>query len=214
MKRLLLLALFGFFAACPAARAGDDFYWWNTTSLNWHVSTRNELLFSTKTHYNQSDHQREATYVDFGGQHLINGWWKIGLSFRFTQRLQNEITDYEYRPQFFATYQNKIHQLNYQAKLRLEQRWFKKAKAHQRIQQSLFANWAPLYKNSFKPLLGEELFFKLNNEGFHRARLYAGMGFGVASYLDLELYYVCQFTKREPDWENSNVLALNLKFKL
>lgn len=214
MKRLLLFVFFCFVAAIPDSRAGGDFYWWNTTSLTWHLSNRNELNFSTKTHYNQSEHQREMTYVDFGSQYLVNGWLKLGASFRFSQRLQTEMTDYEYRPQLFATYQNKIHQLNYQARLRLEQRWFKEAKDHQRILQSFFADWPALYKNSFKPMVGEELFFKLNKDGFHLARLYAGMGFDLASYCNIELYYVCQFTKREPDWENSNVVALNLKFKL
>lgn len=214
MKRLILFALLGFFSISQDACAGGDFYWWNTTSLDWNVSSRDELVFSTKTHYNQSDHHRELTYLDFGAQHLINGWWKIGASFRVAQRLHAEGTDYEYRPQLFATYQNKIHQLNYQARLRLEQRWFKEASDHLRIQQRFFVDWPALYKNSFKPIVGEELFVKLNREGFHRARLYAGMGFYLASYCNIELFYVCQFTKRQSDWENSNVLALNLKFKL
>ena len=210
-----LAILFGCLLAASAfAQSDRDFYWWNTTSLNVKISEVDDFIVSTKTHYNQSQHQRELTYIDLAGVRQLNDWFKMGLALRFVQRPQTGSIDYEYRPQVYAIYFNNQHALKYRSTLRFEQRWFEHTESHQRLLHSFFVDFPRLSKWSIQPKLGEELFYKVNGDGFHLARLYGGFGVFSSSNLAVELLYVWQDTKRAGDWQVSDVVALNLKFKI
>lgn len=214
MKPCFTLLLLLLFAINSSAQSSNDFYWWNTTSLNMKMSAASDFNLSTKTHYNQSQHLREMTYVDVAAIHQMNDWLKVGLSFRLLQYPKTGTDDYEYRPQIYTTLFSNRHVVKYRTTFRFEQRWFKLAEDHQRVYNNVYVDFPGLVKQTFKPLFGEELFYKLNGEGFHLARLYGGFGLFSTSHVGVDLFYVWQSTKKADSWQNSDVVALNLKFKI
>ena len=167
-----------------------------------------------KTHYRQTDHFREMTYIDIKALHQFNEWLKLGLAFRVAQMPVGSGDEYEYRPQLVSTFSRRWKSFKFSSTLRLEQRWFKYGGGHQRLYHNLFANFPSITQRFFKPIIGEELFFKLNGDNLHLARAYAGMDVYTAPHWAVELFYVWQSSKKASYREKSDILAFNLKFKI
>ena len=178
------------------------------------LPSNNAVCLSTKTHYRQTDQFQEMTYVDLKGLHQFTGWLKLGLAFRLTQMPSVSGDEYEYRPQLVSTFSKHWKPFCFSSTLRLEQRWFKYGKSHQRLYHNLFVNFPLLTQKFFKPIIGEELVFKLNGDNLHLARVYGGMGVYTAPHWGVELFYVWQSSKKPTYREKSDVLALKLKFKI
>jgi len=138
----------------------------------------------------------------------------LGIAFRIAQYPKAGEDDYEYRPQVISGFQQKWNKIKFRSTLRLEQRWFKFKDDHQRLYHNFFIDFPQLQAKFFRPVLGEELFVKLNDDALHLARIYAGMGIYAAAHWAVDLFYVWQSSKKADYWQKSDVVALNLKFKI
>lgn len=214
MKKLLFLLFILLSQLFGLAQDQRLLYIWNTSSLSFPLASDNSLTFATKTHYRVNDHFREMTYADFKGMHKVNDWFSLGVAFRIAQYPSVGEDDYEYRPQLVTGFRQKWNNIKFRSTLRLEQRWFKFKEDHQRIYHNFFIDFPQLQSKFLKPVVGEELFFKLNDDALHLARIYAGMGVYSAAHWAVDLFYVWQSSQKTDYWQKSDVVALNLKFKI
>jgi len=214
MKKLVVLILFAGVGLSAFSRDDRSLGLWNKISLIIGLDSKSDLCFSTKTQYIVSDNTREVTYLDCSASRTMNSWLKLGAAFRAAQMPKETGDVYEYRPQFVTTIYENRHQVKYKITNRLEYRTFNKGDAYFRYYNNVFVDFPVLQVKLPRPYLGEELFIKLNGEGLHLGRIYGGLHVYEQSHFTVDVYYVWQKTKTAEEWPGTDILGLNVSFKI
>jgi len=214
VKRLLLLFLLINYTLISSGQENCNLYFWNTTSISSGLSQSLTLTLKVKTQILVSESSRELSYIDFGLARNLNDWFKLGVAFRMVEIPNDEDNIYEYRPQVIATIQNSGNNINFRFSNRIGHRTLSNGNNHFRHYQNLFIDLPEIISNLPKPYIGEELFTKLNGEGTHQFRFFGGLHVWQKSYVNVDMFYAWQKNKEEQTWLNSEIVGLNLKFKI
>ncbi|WP_423127534.1 DUF2490 domain-containing protein [Gaoshiqia sp. Z1-71] len=214
MKKVLILV---FLLSCLCvANAQDEreLFLWNTTSVTTGIRPASVLCLSVRTQYQPSERRRDLSYLDLSWTNTLNSWLKLGLAYRSVQTPRESGDVYEYRPQAFGVLYNNKRKVQYSLANRMEYRLFNRGETHFRYYNNFFVYFPAIISKLPKPYAGEELFTKLNGVGLHLARLYGGLRVWECNSFDIDLYYIFQKSKTADQWNDADILGMNLKFKI
>lgn len=215
MKKLLVLFLLINYTLISAGQENRNLYFWNTTSISSGLSQSVNLTLKVRTQILVSEPSRDLSYVDLGLARNLTNWFKLGFAFRIAEIPNEEGDDlYEYRPQLVATILNSCNSIRFRFANRLGHRSFSNGDSHFRHYQNLFVDLPEIGNNLPKPYVGEELFTMLNGEGPHLLRFYGGLHVWEKTFVNVDMFYVWQKNKEEQAWLDSDVVGVNLKFKI
>jgi len=189
------------------------FYLWNNTSALVPFNHLYDLKFSTKTQYNVNGQMRDMTYLDFAIYRKMNDWFRLGVAFRGSQLVKESGDIYEYRPQLVSIITLNPSEVKWQTTNRLEHRSFSRGSSHFRYYHNIYAHF-PSFPHFPKPYLGEEIFTKLNDENIHIVRAHGGLHLIEHERFRIDFYYAWQKSRSGGEWFASDVLGLNLTFRI
>lgn len=190
-----------------------DFHLWNILTVQGRINESYDFRISSKTQYIASEQVRDNTYLDLGVFRKMNSWLRLGAAFRALQLVRATGNIAEYRPQLVSTIHLKSKNIKYQTTNRLEHRSFSEGDPHFRYYHNIFVHF-PSFAKLPAIYAGEELFTKLNAESAHLARIYGGLHLLESDHFGIDIYYVWQQSKVNKEWYGSDVLGLNLTYKL
>ena len=150
--------------------------------------------------------------TDLGITYQMLPWLKLGLNYWHQYSEKNGNWKLEQKPHFNATIKFKIGSFTLQDRSRLERRIFEDADNQWRYRNKLSLTPPVKFtKFSIQPYVADEIFINFEDDAYRRNRIYLGCKSKLAKRLALDIYYLLQSDKAEPDWKKTHVIGSKLK---
>jgi len=194
------------------AHEDGDWQFWNTESIegslaeNWKIKLEEEFRFG--------DNMRELYYhhTDGGLTHKLTDYFRLGLNYRQVYEKNNGEWEEENRPHINGILRWEWQDFQLEGRNRFEYR-IREGKEdvwryRNKLTLTLPVKWAEL---GIQPYLANEIFVSFDELEFNRNRLYVGLKAKLMKYLNADIFYLWQSSKKSEDWIDYNVLGVKLK---
>jgi hypothetical protein len=190
-------------------------YLWNHNSLSGNLSSKTQIVFSEKLHYNVDQGQFNYYQTDIIFYRQVHKKFKLGVALRNAHAGRNENRVSEVTPQLYGVYQGAVKKAGINFSNRLDFRNFDNGTHYVRYRNKFsLASPVAYTKLNIRPYLAEEMFVKLNGEGFYNFRLFGGLYLFDIRFLKVNLFYCRNMIQSDDSWKYQNVTALYLYFKI
>lgn len=197
--------------ACANDRSG--FQYWSTADIAIDINKDFKALF-----------QEELRLGDDGGhlyyQHSdialiykgLPDWIDLGLNFRKVYVEDDSNTwRQENRPHLNVTLKKKLGAITFSTRNRIEYRDIEQKTGTWRYRNKFTIKFPfELTSLKLKPYIADEIFIKLNGEGYSANRVYGGVTFNILKNIKSSIYYVWQSARASPG--RNDIHAIGTKF--
>lgn len=220
LKKLVICCIFaGLFAAlCTRPAYADDktgFQYWSTADAvvdinkDWKTVFEQEFRLGDDGGHLYYRHS-EIALIYKGLANDID----IGFNFRkvYTEDDTN-IWRQENRPHLNVTFRKTLGSIDFSTRSRLEYHDNELTDDFWQY-RNLFTFTLPFELTSLKlkPYVADEIFIKLNGEGYSANRVYAGVAFNLHKNIEAAVYYVWQSTRTSPGRDDIHAVGTKLIF--
>jgi hypothetical protein len=191
----------------------EGFQYWNTLEANfdlnkdWKIEFEQDMRLGDdggNLYYNSSDlgfvYKSLADRVD------------IGFGYKQISEKDNDnVWQPEYRPHFSATLKDEIFGLDFSNRSRFEYRNRESSQDLWRYRNRLSVELP--YKFTvlkMRPYITDEVFFNLDEQGYNRNRLNAGVILDLSKNTKAKIYYLWQTTRSSGDWQKIHAIGASL----
>jgi len=173
---------------------------------NWKMKIANEFHFRNGEHFEQED---EVLFTYKG----LADWLDVGLGFKQVyQEDSSHDWQRENRPYAEFTVKKKLFGLKWSDRNRLEFRDFENSKDkfryRNRLKMDIPVNLCGL---PLQPYVADEINI-MEEDGFYRNRIYAGLVWDVNEKLDVDFFFFHQKDKKSSGWDDRFMTGFELKF--
>jgi hypothetical protein len=196
-------------------RADDNLFFEFQPGFSHQINNVWKLSASEKLYYTGSGRfLGHATNVGLAYSGLTD-WLTLSMNFKYAEK--NSTGDSwirEYRPHFNVTVNDKIGEMPWSNRTRIEYRDFDEKKDRWRLRNKLILDMPfeiPVLNAT--PYIGDEVLFNLSENGYYQNRLYTGLKFKIAEDLKANLYYYWRKAKKSSGWDEASIIGANLTLK-
>jgi len=217
MRKSLLLLAMGFITCAQISRAGDDDLFLEFESgISHQINNVWKMSVSEKLTYSDSGsllaHETDVGLAYSG----LADWLELSWNFRYAEgNPSGDNWIREYRPHFNVTIKDKIGDMPWSNRTRIEYRDFDEKKDLWRLRNKLILDMPfeiPVVNAT--PYVGDEVLFKISENGFYQNRLYAGFKFRITENIKAKLfYYFVKSQRSSGGWDDANVVGAKLAWK-
>lgn len=224
---LIILMLFPATAQCGNgdSEALGSKQAWPSLGIVWDINGPWMLQFRETYYINAGSSSATSSDIDIGG---VYKGYKDKLDFGFGYHFiggghirKNDSTT-ENRPYVNATVRDKLFNIDASNRFMLEYRDFADRSDFFRFRNKITLN-SPfeshdtrsirlLNRERVKPYIADEVFFNLNSQGFSQNRMYLGIQLKIAKNVSVNPYYMFQTLKTDDQWQNNNIIGIDLTF--
>jgi hypothetical protein len=195
----------------------EGFQYWNTLEANfdlnkdWKIEFEQDMRLGDdggNLYYNSSD-------LGFVYKSLADRI-EIGFGYKqISEKDDDNVWQPEYRPHFSATLKDKIFGLDFSNRSRFEYRNREDNTDLWRYRNRLSVE-LPYEFTVFKmrPYITDEVFFNLDEQGYNRNRLNAGVILDLSKNTKAKIYYLWQRTRSSGQWQEINAVGTTLVLNL
>ncbi len=141
-------------------------------------------------------------------------WLELGISGRLYWKKNSEEWSFEQSPMLFGKISSTSKKFKIDFYNRVEYRLLKNEQNHFRHRQRIKVALEPFQKSWFTVFAKEEGLYSFDDEKFNRLRMEIGISMKLINFLELNFSYLLEKKKKIPDWTTSDILAINLNFKI
>jgi hypothetical protein len=213
-KRVYLVAaLLAVLLISKSSRAGGDVQLWNTATASlklnkdWKATVEEQLKFGEGAghfYYHHSD----LGFV-YGG---LADW--IDLGFNFKEVFVEEDDGHwsrENRPHVNITVKGPVGPFDVSDRSRFEYRDLENENDLWRYVNRLKVKLPfELTKFKLRPYVADQIYLNMEGRAFEKNKIYTGATFRISKALESEIYYFWQLGRFDGQWEDLNVLGLQL----
>ena len=217
MRKIFLLLAMGILTCTQITLAGDDDLFFEfQAGISHQINNVWKMSVSEKLYYSDTG-SLFANETDIGFAYSGLADWLV-LSWNFKYAEGNPTGDNwirEYRPHFNVTIKDKIGNIPWSNRTRIEYRDFDEKKDHWRLRNKLLLDMPfkiPVLNAT--PYVGDEVLFNLSENGFNQNRLYTGLKFNISKNIKANLYYYWLKIQRTGRWDEASVIGASLTWKL
>jgi len=190
-------------------------YLWNYTSLTGKLSEKTRLSFSQKLHYSIDDDKINYKHTDIILYHDFSRNIALGVALRNASSFSNSSWVSETTPQAYMVYKGEVKKFKLNFSNRYDYRCFDTGERQSRYRNKLtIVSPVSIFDFGFRPYVAEEMFVKLNDEGFYNYRLFGGFSLFNIRFVKIDLFYCCNKLKQNNAWNHQNVGGLYLYFSI
>ncbi len=217
MRKIVLLLAMGILTCTQITLAGDDDLFFEfQAGISHQINNVWKMSVSEKLYYSDTG-SLFAHETDIGFAYSGLADWLV-LSWNFKYAEGNPTGDNwirEYRPHFNVTIKDKIGNIPWSNRTRIEYRYFDEKKDYWRLRNKLLLDMPfkiPVLNAT--PYVGDEVLFNLSENGFNQNRLYTGLKFNISKNIKANLYYYWLKIQRTGRWDEASVIGASLTWKL
>lgn len=190
------------------------FQFWNQNNFDVNLTPKTSIGVSEKIHYTPRNNSVNVKFADLTLDHKFYKWFEIGGGGRLLWINKEYGWLQEKRPMFYADLSSGLGKFEINFSNRIEYRFLDKASNHWRHRQKLSFDFPRISRTALQFYTAFESFYKLNSEGFHILRAYAGLNTIQKEHFDLNIYYVFEKNKNLLNWASIDILGINMNVKL
>ena len=201
--------------AALTARAYDngDWQFWNTDSVEYKINKQLKAKAETEFYFGDDMGEWYYRHIDLGLSYKATDWLELGANYRYLQEKKSDEWMDENRPHGNATLSGTLGPVTLSDRNRFEYRIREAAddfwRYRNRFRVSAAKGWT---RFQLQPYVDDEVFYDFNEHERNQNRVSAGVVTRWASMFKTELYYMLQSSKKSGEWNDTNILGLNLKF--
>lgn len=215
MQKLYVIVLLIFTGINSFAQDDRSFELWNKNQVEIEPWNKISITVSEKIHYSPKRTTLDLKYGEILVGHQVLNWMEYGVGFRLSYtNLQVGEWLPENRPMLFVNMGKDIGKFEFDFYNRFEYRTYKELNNYFRYRQSLRMKFPAITDWGLQFYVQNESFIKLNGEGIHLARFYAGFTAFEKEHLELKIYYALQKQEVQNHWLTADILGLNLSFDI
>lgn len=214
MKKLVIIFIYCIFVFTAFSQPERGFQIWNKNEIVIQPWKKISIEVAEKIHYSPEQNALEVKYAELYLSHKPVNWFKYGAGFRISKLNTSLEWIQENRPMFFADFLKTYKKFNFKYSNRLEYRMFEFDNDHFRYRQEFLVEFPSLTDWGMRFYTSDEAFFKLNGTGLHLARFYGGLSVLQKEHFKLKLYYALEKLELIEYWRTTDVVGLNLSFKI
>ena len=215
MQKLYVIVLLIFTGINSFAQDDRSFELWNKNQVEIEPWNKISITVSEKIHYSPKRTTLDLKYGEILVGHQVLNWMEYGVGFRLSYtNLQVGEWLPENRPMLFVNLGKDIGKFEFDFYNRLEYRTYKELNNYFRYRQSLRMKFPAITEWGLQFYVQNESFIKLNGEGTHLARFYAGFTAFEKEHLEIKIYYALQKQELQNHWLTADILGLNLSFDI
>ena len=190
-------------------------YVWSYSSMSGNISEKTQLVFAEKLHYNVTRGQFDYNQSDLILYRKLHKNFSIGMAIRNAHAGRNGNRVSEITPQLYGVYKANPKNIGIIWSNRFGYRNFDTGDKQVRYRNKLTLISPLSYtKLRIRPYVAEEMFIKLNQDGFYNLRLFGGLYLFDIRFLKVNLFYCYNMIESDDVWKHQNVAALNLYFQI
>jgi len=197
-----------------SAQNERKFQVWNYNNVSVDISDKSSISSSEKIQYTPFENGLDSKFVDLWFKHETSNWFEYAGGFRVLYSKGENGWIVEQRPMIMGTFSKELKRFAIRFSNRLEYRKYEFFKNHFRYKQRLDFLSPILTSFGMQFFASEETFTKLNSERTHLARLYAGVSTINKEHFAMKLYYVFEKNKKSSVWNTTDILGMNMSFRL
>jgi hypothetical protein len=212
MNKLIFTILYCFLAFNSNAQTERKFQIWNKNNVVIQPWKNIFIDVAEKIHYSP---ERNAADIKFAELFLSHGplkWFEYGAGFRVAKANLYPGWFQENRTMIIANFTKEHNQFSFKYSNRFEYRAFQNNLHHFRYRQEFKVEFPSLTNWGMRFYTSEETYFKLNDIGFHTARIYGGLSVVQKEHVKLKTYYALEKYKLFKNWATSDIVGLNMSF--
>ncbi|WP_320112736.1 DUF2490 domain-containing protein [Draconibacterium orientale] len=215
MQKLYVIVVLIFTGINSFAQDDRSFELWNKNQVEIEPWNKISITVSEKIHYSPKRTTLDLKYGEILVGHQVLNWMEYGVGFRLSYtNLQVGEWLPENRPMLFVNMGKDIGKFEFDFYNRFEYRTYKELNNYFRYRQSLRMKFPAITDWGLQFYVQNESFIKLNGEGIHLARFYAGFTAFEKEHLELKIYYALQKQEVQNHWLTADILGLNLSFDI
>ena len=215
MQKLYVIVVLIFTGINSFAQDDRSFELWNKNQVEIEPWNKISITVSEKIHYSPKRTTLDLKYGEILVGHQVLNWMEYGIGFRLSYtNLQVGEWLPENRPMLFVNMGKDIGKFEFDFYNRFEYRTYKELNNYFRYRQSLRMKFPAITDWGLQFYVQNESFIKLNGEGIHLARFYAGFTAFEKEHLELKIYYALQKQEVQNHWLTADILGLNLSFDI
>lgn len=213
MVRFFSTIFFSFILLTGAAQE-RKFQLWNQNNFDVNLSSKTSIGISEKIHYTPKTNSIDLKFADVTLDHEFTNWFGIGGGGRLLWIRKEYGWLREKRPMFYANLSTWLGKFKLDFSNRIEYRFLDKSENHWRHRQKLNLDFPKITNTALQFYTAFESFCKLNTEGLHIYRGYAGLNTIQKEHFELKVYYVLEKNKNALNWTSIDILGINMNVKL
>lgn len=193
----------------------NDFQYWSAASFSFDLDKDWKAVVTQELRIGESAGNLYYEHTEMGLIYSgLADWLDVGFDYRQISETDSAGTwRDEHRPQLNVTLKTKLFGLDWADRSRLEYRdrenktdlWRYRNKLTLKLPMEL----TPL---KLKPYIADEIFIDLNEVGYNKNRVYAGVSFKLAKNLKCAIFYMWQTTRTGGFYNDISVLGTSFKF--
>ncbi len=190
---------------------------------NWEYRSNYEIIFSTtedidfkikpKFWFNGMINDIYSSDVEIGVDKKLNKWLSVSPYYRHIVLFKENDKLTEYRPQVDVTVNQKVRDISFQSRNRLEYR-IRESNNSFRYRNKLTIKLPDIFDKGFRLSLSEEPFFDCKKREIDKNRVYANFSFPLKNNFTIDLFYILEHAKKDDNWNYVNVFGTTLKYRI
>ena len=212
MNKLIFILLCVFLARNSYAEPERGFQIWNKNNVVIQPWKNIFVDGALKVHFSPERNAADLKYGELFLSHEPRKWFEYGAGFRISKANLYPGWLQENRTMLIANFSKNIKRFNFKYSNRFEYRSFEYDLHHFRYRQEFKIEYPSLTSWGMQFYTSEETFFKMNDIGFHLARLYGGLSVVQKKHFKLKMYYALEKYKLIEKWGTTDITGLNLSF--
>ena len=150
-------------------------------------------------------------HVDAGVSRRLSEWFRFGVNYRYIEEDSGSGWNTEHRPSATGTFSWKWGKLSLSDRNRMEYRDREASGNTWRYRNRLMIRPPQKWTRfEIQPYFSGELLYQFNVSSWNQYRLAAGLASRLSQSFKMDLYYMLKSSESNDDWENTNILGLNL----
>ena len=203
---------FLFFFIPQLSAAENDWEFWNNYSARWNMTENWRAAVGAEFKFDEDMTNHYYSHADAGVDGRLAKWFRLGINYRYIKEDSGSGWRKEQRPYFTGTFLWNWGEVRWSNRNRLEYRdregrdntW----RYRNRTQANLPQQWT---RFRIQPYLSAEFLYQFVNFNWNQYRLRAGLESRLTELLQMNLYYMLRGRESGDDWDNTNILGLNLR---
>lgn len=213
--KIFFLGVILFIGGSLYGQEGIHNYLWNYISVSGKLSQKTELNFSQKLHYSIDDALIDYMQTDIILYYNFTKHFTFGAALRNAYIYSDEKWVAEITPQLYGVYKTSFKDITVNFSNRFDYRTFDTVEKQSRYRNKLtIVSPVSLVKFGLRPYIAEEMFVKLNGDGFYNYRLFGGMYLFNIRFLKVDLFYCYNKYEWNNAWTHQNVGGIYLYFTI
>ena len=212
MNKLIFILLYGFLALNTYAEPQRRSQIWNKNEIVIQPWKNFYFEIAEKIHYSPERNAADLKYAEIFLSHELRNWFEYGAGFRISKANLYPGWLQENRTMLIANFLKNINHFSLKYSNRFEYRSFDYDLHHFRYRQEFKVEFPSLVSWGMRFYTSEETYFKMNEIGFHLARLSGGLSVVQKEHFRLKMYYALEKYKLIENWGTTDIAGLNLSF--